>query len=94
LKKAEKIALEVAEKIQKKKKYGVKEFKPLFRYYEFGDSNIELKVILQADRYVSHYLMQSDFMKELKSAYDKAGITISFPVRSVEFLNELKVDNK
>lgn len=97
LKKAEKVALEVADKIQKKKKYGVKDFKPVLRFYEFGDSNIELKVILQSDKYVNHYLMRHDFIKELKSAYDKASITISFPVCTLDFGDkpvELSLKNK
>ena len=55
LKKVEKVAMEVAEKIQKKKQFGVPDFKPLFRFYNFGDSNIDFKVILQAEKYSSHY---------------------------------------
>jgi len=85
LKKAEKIALDTASKIQKKKKYGVKDYKPVVRFYEFADSNINLKVVMRADRYKNHYEMKHDFIKELKSAYDKAGIVISFPMRTLDF---------
>ncbi|MBU0578256.1 mechanosensitive ion channel family protein [Patescibacteria group bacterium] len=88
LKQVEKIALEVAEKTQNKKKYGVPDFKPLFRYFEFGDSNINFKVIMQADKFKNHYEMKHEFIRELKSTFDKDGITISFPVRSIEFLDQ------
>lgn len=85
LKKAEKVALETASKIQKKKKYGAEDYKPVVRFYEFADSNINLKVVLQADKYKDHYEMKHDFIKELKSAYDKTGIVISFPMRTLDF---------
>lgn len=97
LKKAEKIALEAANKIQKKKKYGAVDYEPVLRFCEFADSNINLKVILQAGKYVEHYEMKHDFIKELKSAYDKAGIVISFPMRTVEFIGsplEISLKNK
>lgn len=86
LKKVEKLVLEVAIKTQSKKKHGVPDYEPAFRYYEFGDSNINFKVILQADKYVSHYLMRHEFIRELKAAFDKANITIAFPTRTVEFM--------
>jgi small-conductance mechanosensitive channel len=85
LRKAEKIALEVADKIQKKKKYGVKDYKPVVRFYEFADSNINLKVVMQSDQYKNHYEMKHDFIKDIKNAYDKAGITISFPMHTLDF---------
>ena len=85
LKKAEKVALEIAQKMQKKRKYGVKDYKPVIRFYEFADSNINLKIIMQSDKYVNHYEMRHDFIKELKSAYDKAGIVISFPMHTLDF---------
>ena len=88
LKKAEKIALEVAQKVQNVKKYGNPEYEALFRYYNFGDSNIDFKVIMQAKTFSDHYLMTHEFMKKLKTAFDKAGITISFPVRTVEVINK------
>lgn len=95
LKKVEKLALDVAEKTQSKKKHGVPDFTPVFRYYEFGDSNINFKVILQADKYVNHYLMKHEFIRELKVAFDKANITIAFPTHSIEFLeSSLNVNTK
>ncbi|MEM2974670.1 MAG: mechanosensitive ion channel family protein, partial [Candidatus Micrarchaeia archaeon] len=40
LKKVEKITLEVANKVQKTSEFAQKDYEPLFRYKEFGDSNI------------------------------------------------------
>lgn len=92
LKKVEKLALEVAKKTQSKKKHGVPDFEPVFRYYEFGDSNVNFKVILQADKYVNHYLMRHEFMRDLKAAFDKADVVIAFPTRTVEFANDINVN--
>ena len=88
LKKVEKTALNVIGKIQKKKKYGVTDFEPCIRYFNFGDSNIDFNIVLQADSYSNHFLMKHEMIKDLKTAFDKEGIVISFPVRSIEFLDK------
>jgi small-conductance mechanosensitive channel len=85
LKKAEKIALEVAQKMQKRKKFGMEDYTPVVRFYEFADSNINFKLIMQAKNRLSHYEMMHESMKALKASFDKAKITISFPMRTVEF---------
>lgn len=94
LKRVEKLALEIAKKIQKKKKHGAPKFNPLFRYYNFGDSNIDFKLILQADKFSSHFLMAHELIRELKAAFDKAGIAISFPMRTLEFHQPLEMQCK
>ncbi|MFC1686179.1 mechanosensitive ion channel family protein [Nanoarchaeota archaeon] len=83
LKKVEKVTLEVAKKIQKTFPGAVKEFKPFMRFEEFGASNINFFVILRAIDYPNKYLVTHEFIKELKSAYDKNKIEISWPIRKI-----------
>ena len=90
LEKVEKIALKIGKKLQKDKRFGISDYEPIVRCYEFGDSNIEMKLIMQSEKYSSHYLMKHECIKNLKKAFDKEKITIAFPTRSVEFLNKLK----
>lgn len=83
LKKVEKITMEVANKLQKKHPSAVHTFKPIMRYEEFGESNINFFVILRAVDYINKYILVHEFIKELKSRYDKEKIEISWPIRKV-----------
>jgi len=83
LKKVEKVTLEVANKLHKNHPGAVKDFKPFMRFEEFGESNINFFVILRATDYISRYSLTHEFIKELKSAYDKNKIEISWPIMKV-----------
>jgi small-conductance mechanosensitive channel len=83
LKKVEKITIETAKKVLKKTPGGVEDFEPFIRYNNFGDSSIDFTVILRTDEFVNKYLLTHEFIKALKEAYDKAKITIPFPIRTV-----------
>lgn len=90
LEKVEKVAVEVATKIQKTVQGAVKSFKPYIRYHTFGDSNINFTVIMRAEDYVSQNVIKHEFIKALKKEFDKKGIEISFPVRTVYIENKTK----
>jgi small-conductance mechanosensitive channel len=83
LEKVEKITLEVAREIQKKVPGAITTFDPKFRFYEFGDSNIKLKVILRVKDFESKYAVIHQFIKDLKKRYEKEGIEISWPIRKI-----------
>jgi len=91
LEKVEKVTIKVGKNIQKTVDGAVKDFEPFIRYNEFGDSNINFSVILRAKNYVAQYLMKHEFIKQLKKAYDKEGIEISWPVTKV-YMAKKKVD--
>ena len=83
LNKVEKITVEVAKKIQKNVNGAVKTFDPFIRYHTFGDSNINFSIILRVEKSVDKYLVTHELIKELKKAYDKNKIEISWPVRKI-----------
>ena len=83
LRKVEAITVDVARDIQKTVKGAQKDFEPFVRYNEFGDSAIKFSVILRGNTYVDQYLMKHEFIKRLKERYDKEGIVIPFPVRTL-----------
>ncbi len=85
LDKVEKVTLEVARKIQKNVEGAVRDFKPLIRYNEFGNSNINFSIILRVKGFVDKYYLTHEFMKALKEKYDKEGIEISWPVTLVYY---------
>jgi small-conductance mechanosensitive channel len=83
LDKVEKVTLDVAKKVLKKLDVGAKDFEPLVRFQEFGDSNINFKVIMRVKRYPDQFLVKHEFMKELKRRFDRERIEIAWPIRKV-----------
>ncbi len=89
LAKVEKVALEEAEKVLKKLDVGPKDFKPVMRFQEFGDSNIDFKIIFRVKKYGDQFLVKHEFIKALKKRFDKEKIEIAWPVRKV-YLHKAK----
>jgi small-conductance mechanosensitive channel len=83
LEKVEKVAIDVAKKILKSQGTGAKDFEPFARFQEFGDSNINFKVIFRVNSYPDQFAIKHEFIKAIKKRFDKEGIEISWPVRKV-----------
>ncbi len=83
LRKVEEVTVEVATEIQKTVQGAKRDFVPFIRYNQFGDSSINFSVILRGNTFVDQYLIKHEFMKRLKERYDKEGINIPFPIRTV-----------
>jgi small-conductance mechanosensitive channel len=83
LKKVEKIALEVAKEIQQSIDGAIKEFEPVFRYREFGDSNINFITVLRVNDPLKRFAVRNEFIKSLKERFDKEKIEISWPIRKI-----------
>ncbi len=85
LPRVEEIALEVAKEVIDELDEAVKTFEPWFGYEEFGDSNINFWVWLQAKDRIASFRVKSELIKRLKSRFDQEGITINYPVRHLTF---------
>ena len=83
LEKVEKIALEVAKKVQKSEKGAVKDYIPTLRFREFADSAITFTVNLRVKDRESRSRVMHNFIKALKTRFDKEKIEIPFPQRDV-----------
>jgi len=59
----------------------------IFTYYEFGDSsiNFEIKFWIKYPENPSYLEMRSKSIKAIKKAFDEEGITIPFPIRTLDF---------
>jgi small-conductance mechanosensitive channel len=88
LKKVEKVTIEVGKEVMKEVEGGVPEFEPFIRYHTFDDSSINFTVILRTKEYVGNYLIKHEFIKRLHERYDKEGIVIPFPIRTVYMTEE------
>lgn len=88
LRKVEAVTIEVATDIQKTVEGAVRDFKPFIRYNQFGDSSINFSAILRGNTFTDQYLIKHEFVKRLKERYDKEGINIPFPIRTVYMNNK------
>ena len=83
LKKVEKVTLEVAKHVQQTVDGAIKDFEPIFRYKEFGDSNINFITVLRIEEPFKRFIVRNEFIKELKERFDKEKIEISWPIRKI-----------
>ena len=78
----EEVALTVTKEVIEELDEAVKTFEPWFRYEEFGDSNVNFWVWLQATDRMASFRLRSELIKRLHARFDQEGITINYPVRT------------
>lgn len=66
-----------------------------FYFTEFGDSSINYlcRFWIDAESMLEKLRAKTKAIIEIKKAYDKEGINIPFPIRTLQFDNKLKFDN-
>jgi small-conductance mechanosensitive channel len=64
---------------------GVSDFQPFIRYHTFADSSVNFTVILRAKEFVDQYLVKHEFVKRLHARFDREGIVIPFPIRTIAY---------
>ena len=50
----------------------------------FDNSSINFTVIMRAGEFVDNYLMKHLFIKQLHARYNREGIVIPFPIRTLD----------
>jgi small conductance mechanosensitive channel len=83
LEKAEQVTIEAIEKIN----YRIHMLPVELYYTEFGDSSINFLVYywIRFEKETDYLKALSDGIKNIKKAYEKHGITITFPIRTLDF---------
>jgi len=79
----ERVTIEVAKEVLQEVEGGVAEFEPFIRYNTFADFSINFNVVLRAKEYVNQYLLRHEFIKRLHKRFEREGIVIPFPIRTV-----------
>jgi small-conductance mechanosensitive channel len=90
----EKVTLEVANNVVKDMKEHVKDFTPFIRFYEFGDSSINIKVFFKVYKYGGQWPIIHEFIKQLLVRYNEEGINIPFPIRTLYHMNNIEMESK
>ncbi|OGS18457.1 MAG: hypothetical protein A2219_08800 [Elusimicrobia bacterium RIFOXYA2_FULL_50_26] len=88
LEKVEKVTIEVANSVLRSVTGGIKEFDAFVRYNSFGDSSIDLSVILRVKEFTDKFLITHEFIKQLHERYRTEGIEIPFPQRVVHTIQK------
>ncbi len=79
----ERIAKEVGHQVQDRVEGTNREWDPVVRFKEFGDSNITFVTVLRVTDPTQRFLLEHEFMKALFRRFNEEGIEISFPMRTV-----------
>ena len=84
LERVEEVTKDVGREVMQSVPGGVPEFEPVIRFHTFNDFSIDMNVILRCKEYTNQYLLKHEFIKRLHARYNKEGIEIPFPVRTVQ----------
>lgn len=88
LEKVEAVTIDVGENIMREIDGGVPDFKPSIRYHTFNSSSVDFTVSLRSRKFADHYLIKHEFIKQLRKRFEKEGIEIPFPTRTVHLKKE------
>ena len=83
LKQVEQVSLEVAREVIDDSEHANKEFEPVFRFFQFGDSNINFRIIFQGVDRVGMVAIQHEIIMRLHARFNEEGIEINYPVRKL-----------
>jgi small-conductance mechanosensitive channel len=81
----EEICLEVMDTIVDSHPMAIKEYGKYFAFDNFGDSNVNFWLFVQATDRWGSFVVQSDMMKLLHKRFQEEGIVINYPVRRLQF---------
>ena len=83
LKEVEEIVTKIANDLVKSSPYAIEEVDPFIGFSNFGDSNIDFFVFLQAKDRTESFILKSELIKRIHERFDQEGIEINYPVRKL-----------
>ncbi|MQF82721.1 mechanosensitive ion channel family protein [SAR202 cluster bacterium AD-802-E10_MRT_200m] len=81
----EMITLEVANQVIEEVPGAKKPYKPWFGFSQFGESNIDFWVWLEATDRLASFAVKSELIKRLHKRFGEEGIDINYPMRQLLF---------
>ena len=85
LQRAEIISREVMTEVLENHPGAVREYGSYFAFDNFGESNINFWLFIQAEDRLASFWVRSELIKRLQTRLSAAGIVISYPVRTLRF---------
>ena len=77
------VVMEVMGQVIAESPYAVKDVAPFFGFSEFGDSNIDFWIFVQANDRNGSFVLTSDIIKGIHGRFKQEGIEINYPVRKL-----------
>lgn len=89
------VCTEVAFDIQHNLDGAVRGWEPRFRFNSFGQSSIDLVVVLRINDFTQQFHIRSEFIRKLRKRFHEVGIKIPYPITTIEFADKsLKFHNQ
>jgi len=85
LEQVERVTVEVAKEVIREMAGGANDFEPVVRYNSFAESSINFNVILRVKTVTDQSLVRHEFIKRIHVRYQREGIIIPFPTRTVSW---------
>lgn len=83
----EAVSLEVMRQVEREHPGVVKDYGVYFGYDTFGESNVDFWLFMQARSRLASFEVRTELIKELHARLTDEGITINYPVRTLQFPN-------
>ena len=84
----ERVTAAVASATQREINGAVSDWEPPVRFHEFGDSAMNLRIVLRVERYDMRYPVLHAFIKRLHAAYAAEDIEIPYPQTTVHMASQ------
>ena len=81
----ERVSYEVMHKVLATEPQAVREYGCYFGYENFGESNVDFWLFVQAKDRMGTFIVRSTLMRELHQRFAEEGIVINYPVRTLQF---------
>ena len=92
LARVEAVSMDVMNEILQSSPHGVREYGAFFGFENFGESNVDFWLFVQARDRLASFELRSQLINELHRRFDAEGIVINYPVRSIQFPNGASPD--
>ena len=81
----ESVSMDVMNSVLETSPHGVREYGAYFGFDNFGESNVDFWLFVQARDRLASFELRSALIHELHRRFDEEGIVINYPVRSLQF---------
>ena len=90
----ERFSVEEAKAVIKDSDKAIKDVEPFFGFSNFGDSNIDFFVFLQAVDRSGTFTLKSELIKRIHERFNVEGIEINYPVRKIVYSEPINSDQE
>ncbi len=88
LARVEAVSMDVMHQVLECSPHGVKEYGAYFGFDNFGESNVDFWLFVQAKDRLAGFELRSELINELHRRFAHEAIVINYPVRALQFPNE------